>query len=42
MKKYIEENLTPILFGFVASNLIWMSFNLIESIVLKIAILINQ
>lgn len=42
MKKYIIENLEPILLGFAIAIMTIYFFNLISDIVIKIAILNNK
>ena len=41
MKKYIKFNLKPILLGFSVAVIFSILLNVIESIIMKIAILIN-
>jgi hypothetical protein len=39
MKRYITANLTPVLIGFVAGLLYCVTLNVVESIIIKIAII---
>lgn len=42
MKKYILQNLTPILLGIIIGLLLMIFTNLVDSIIIRIAILINN
>ena len=42
MKKYLKENLEPILVGFVLAIMTIYLFNTISDIILKITLIINK